>query len=209
MKFEPKSIGDVLRFLVTGYVVYAVTEYSGIKAILSLPKQLGPAEKTFIIFAAGAVIYFLFRTVIYPWLVQRMLVDRLNSKENIRSYLRKGRSIGWSEANDLYHLVVQRHPELPLDVDGNRLWSHSIYMLFISGGAAFLGAIAAWWFAGLKEVLFLAISGAVLLFAAVVSDVALERRIYRSVVGFHPNVLVNDVRLYLENKQKREAEPAA
>ena len=134
MKYEIKSIDDILRFLVTGYVIYAVAEYSGFKTALSVPRQLGSAEKGLIVFAAGAVTYFLFRTVVYPWLLQRMVVDRLNRKANVRSHIRKDCQINWGEANDIYHLVVQRHPDLPLDVDSDRLWSHSIYMLFISAG---------------------------------------------------------------------------
>jgi hypothetical protein len=207
MNVESRSMGEFLRFVITGYAFYMVAKIVGFTQHLRVLSPSGELEKQLQIVTAGAILYYAFRTVVYPILLSR-IIDRINPAMSIRTAVRNGpmedsqassqsteapakaRKITWAESNDVYHLAIHGKPEL--DVDRDRLWSHSIHMLLICGILAMAGCLYALVACLFLKALILFVVAILLLVSGGCSDVALERRIYRNIAILH-RAQLNDI----------------
>lgn len=190
MKFSDLSLSDILRFVITGYALYFVKIFTGVKFQFSIG---GGLQKQFAIIVVGIVFYYLYRTLIYPWFLQT--VDMWN-KQSVRNLVDREKRLSWGERNDLWLLIA--HKENLDDVDKNRLWSHSIHMLYVLSLSMVVGVVIVGlsllpqdflrlfdevatfssvpWVKGIC----LFLLAASFIVAALTSEIALERRIYRS-----------------------------
>ena len=209
MNVEPKSLNEILRFLVTGYVFYIIAKYVKFTNSLGVLIPSGSVEKQLLIFTVGIFLYYLFRTVIYPLIIFRF-IDSLNRAGSVRAAIQdyansleaedRPENMTWAETNDIYHLIVQRRPKW--DVDSSRLWSHSIYMLFICGLLASMGCLYAIFVCRCHlQALVLGAGGTLLISAGFWSDWNLENRIYRNVAILNRSEFQKELKDYFSNRK--------
>lgn len=201
MKIGDLPLNDVFRFLITGYVLYIVALYTGMDQLLEKVRMLEPIERQLAIFTAGVLVFYFYRTGIYPIVLR--IMDYLN-KENVRTFIRQNDQVAsWSEANDIYLLISNRNPEM--NVDNNRIWSHSIHMLFITGILFLIGFLFTLlqgdFCTNWMQILAFGVISSFLLLAAFGSESSLEKRIYRSFVVFYRPKFESEIGKYLSNKK--------
>lgn len=195
MKFDGLNLNEIFRFAITGIGFYFVFFFSDIE----IEKRFSSIEKPLIILLMGILIYYLYRTVIYPIILK--MIDRFNPN-NIRNYIGKASDIEeWDEKNDLWLIICNSNSE-KLDIDKSRTWSHSIHMMYIVGMLSLIGTIinTAIKFSLNKAILFF-ILFAVFMFAAIKSELSIEKRIYRNFVFNRDPEIDNMVQRYKENKK--------
>jgi hypothetical protein len=193
MKIESLNLNELFRFLITGLGFYFVLQLSGIK-IEDTPNLV---EKSAIIVMTGILIYYLYRTIIYPVILR--IIDRFNN-DNVRYYIENNFEITkWDEKNDLW--LIMCHKFADLDVDTSRTWSHSIHMLFIVSILSFLGVIICLSNKDCVNTIYFFLGFAIFLFAAVISELSLEKRIYRNFILNKNDAIDEMVCTYKENKK--------
>ena len=194
MKIGDLSLSEVFRFVVTGSSLHLALSYTGMTFVGKLE---GSIEKSIAILIGGILLYYLYRTLIYPIILR--LVDSANSN-SVRNYLKLQFSIkSWGERNDVWLLIAEK---LGIEsVDKDRLWSHSIHMLFVLSLVALIGTITA--IANGRsctdKAVFVTLF-VVFLLAAIKSEVSLERRIYRSFLVNGNKCFAEQVQGYLQRK---------
>lgn len=194
MKLENLDINEILRFVVTGLSVYFVFSMSNIK-IDFIETDF---EKVILIVMFGIVVYFLYRSMLYPLILQ--LLDKMNTK-NVRYFLKSKFDISkWDEANDLWHIICKTVDNL--EVDRLRTWSHSIHMLFILCIVSFVRLIINIIIKDCTNVLIFLGLSLLFLLSSISSDLSLEKRIYRNFVFNYTEKIDEIVNKYKENNKE-------
>ena len=136
MEIKNFDIEDIFRFLVTGFWFYFIFSFVSED---KLPFNMGQDSIPFLILALlsiGTMLYFSFRTLVYPLLVRCLDLFFPNA----RSYIKKKYSIEcWVYASDLWQVYQSNNLD---DFKGNyKRWLPSIHMLCISSIITLVGSI--------------------------------------------------------------------
>ncbi len=126
MELKNLDWGDVFRFLVTGFWFYFIFSFVYED---KLPFNIDNDSIPFLIvilLSIGTMLYFSFRSLVYPLFVR--VIDLF--VPNARCYIRKKYNIGgWIHANDLWQIYQNNYID---DFKGNyKTWHPSIHMLCI------------------------------------------------------------------------------
>lgn len=169
---EKLNLDQILRYLTIGFVVTGLLLICEPEEVSTLTKKLGSAGIPVAAFTVGTLIYLIYRSTIYTFLIIPVK-DRLTT-HNYRVFLKNNYNVGsllqaeifWYALRDL-HLKKTHH--------GIRVSSSGIHLLYMS--ALLFGAASIYCFADAQQAKawYLAISSLVLGVSGLLTDIFVEK----------------------------------
>jgi hypothetical protein len=178
MNYKVERIENAFRYLVTGSWAYMILWFCYKKLFVSIYKDIGNALLIVSTFVIGASFYFIYRSIIYPFILKE--IDR-RQKENPRSYIKsKYYSNDFDKCHDVWKKAYSETSNI--DQDRYEIWYASIHMMNMMAIICLLG-ILIMFFGGFSwiKLFLLSILSILLSYSALESDKDLQRRLYMEV----------------------------